>query len=183
MSCQGGSWSRSRLSMPNENLMLIGRDCHRAPLQGFKIRPTSSQCQDPWSPKSKAWRGISAFLGTWTERKSVRERGKSKQDLNWHGIVALLPDQQNSFQGLILHAVPYPHKSYKIQRLAHGSGISSERKITLSSGIRCNSVARKGDREVGNILSRDTAEMEELGKGDGSLLNLGGKHALWVPVA
>lgn len=100
------------------------------------------------------------------DREGEREReGKSKQDLNWHGIVALLPDQQNSFQGLILHAAPYPHKSYKIQRLAHGSGISSERKITFSSGIRCNSVAREGDREVGNILSRDTAGIEELVKG------------------
>lgn len=112
MSCRGGSWSRSRLSMPNENLMLIGRDCHCAPLQGFKIRPTSSQCQDPWSPKSKAWRGISAFLGTWTERKSVRERGKSKQDLNWHGIVALLPDQQN-FRGLFCTQCLIPTKAIK----------------------------------------------------------------------
>lgn len=76
----GGSWSRGRLSMPNENLMLIGRDCHRAPPRGFKIRPTSSQCQDLWSPKSKAWQCVSAFLGTQTE--SVREtEGICKRDL------------------------------------------------------------------------------------------------------
>lgn len=126
----GGSWSHSKLSMPNENLMLIGRDCHCAPLQGFKITPTSSQCQDLWSPKSKAWQRISAFLGTQTE--SVRDRERiCKRDLNCLRVVALLPHQQNSSQRLTLHTVPYPHESHKILRLALGSGILSESKITL----------------------------------------------------
>lgn len=128
----GGSRSCSRLSMPNENLMLIGKDCHCAPLQGFKIRLTSSQCQDLWSPKSKAWHCICAFLGTQKERESVRESGRiCRRDLNWLRIVALLPDQQNSFQRLTPHAAPYPHESHKTQRLANGSGILSESKIAL----------------------------------------------------
>lgn len=85
-----GSWSHHRLDVPNENLMLIGRDCHCAPLQGFKIGPTSSQCQDLWSPKSKAWQCVSAFsLRIHTHGEWAWERWRKiwKRDLNRLRIV------------------------------------------------------------------------------------------------
>lgn len=137
----GGSWSRGRLSMPNENLMLIGRDCHCAPLRGFKIRPTSSQCQDLWSPKSKAWQCVSAFLGTQTE--SVRDtEGICKRDLNWLRIVTLLPYQQNSSRRLILHAVLYPMKAIKSGDWRLDLEFLVRAKL-LSLGIRSSSVDSK----------------------------------------
>lgn len=128
----GGSWSRDRLSMPNENLMLIGRDCHCASLQGFKMRPTSSQCQDLWSPKSKSWQYVSEFLGTQTE--SVRDRGnlKKRSELAPNSLLpSLPPEKEKPSRRLTLHAAYYPHESHKIRRLALGFGILSVSKITL----------------------------------------------------
>lgn len=57
ISCQGAAGAAAGLGMPNENLMLIGTDCHCAPLQGFKtsvrhqanVKISGAQSQKPGS--------------------------------------------------------------------------------------------------------------------------------------
>lgn len=131
ISCQGGSWSRRRSRQPNENLMLIGTDRHRAPLQGFKTRPDIKPMSRSLEPKV---RSLAAFIDSVTRlctfaRKNARpyeikkkpceheiDGGKnlekrSKQAQNCappSPPLAVRPYQQNSWRRLILHAAPYP---------------------------------------------------------------------------
>lgn len=165
----GGSWSHGRLSMPNENLMLIGSDRHCTPLQGFKIRPTSSQCQDLWNPKSKAWQCFFAFLGTQTE--SVREtenlRKRSKLARNSRPPsppVKFLSEAYYSAKCLILMKAIKPRD----WRLDLEFWVRAK---LLSLGIRSSSAESKWEREF---------VQEEFGRGDSSTSNLG-RSALSAP--
>lgn len=62
-SCQGAAGAAAGLGMPNENLMLIGTDCHCAPLQGFKtsarhqanVKISGAQSQKPGSVYWAFW--------------------------------------------------------------------------------------------------------------------------------
>lgn len=88
--------------------------------------------------------------------------------------------RQDSSPRLILRHVPYPHESHKIRRLALGSGILSESKITLLKNWvqRCRQQVgeREREREVMPVVSRHICT-ERVWEGD-SMLNVNGRGAL-----
>lgn len=70
ISCQGAAGAAAGLGMPNENLMLIGTDCHCAPLQGFKtsarhqanVKISGAQSQEPGSVYWFFWDVVYLFF-------------------------------------------------------------------------------------------------------------------------